>query len=119
MKTIKLFFIAFLACAFVNSFSQLNNHQSIISSKTESFKVWGNCSNCKSRIEKTAKTDGVSKADWNINTQILTVTYNPDKVKIDDIQKKIAGIGHDTEKFKADDKAYGKLPMCCQYERKK
>jgi cation transport ATPase len=119
MKTIKLFFIAFMAWAFVNTFAQMQDHQSMSSVKTETFKVWGNCGTCKARIEKAAKIEGVSKADWDKNTQILTVTYNPDKVKSDDLQKKIASVGHDTEKYKADDKAYDKLPMCCQYERKK
>jgi len=36
-----------------------------------------------------------------------------------DIQKKIAATGDDTQKYKADDIAYAKLPGCCQYERKK
>jgi mercuric ion binding protein len=119
MKTIKLFFVAFMALTFVNSFAQMNDHDATSNTKTETFKVWGNCGTCKARIEKAAKIDGVSKADWDKNTQILTLSYNPDKVKSDDVQKKIAGVGHDTEKFKADDKVYNKLPMCCQYERKK
>lgn len=34
-------------------------------------------------------------------------------------RKKIAAVGHDTEKFEADDKVYEKLPGCCLYERKK
>jgi hypothetical protein len=26
-------------------------------------------------------------------------------------------VGHDTEKYRADDKAYAKLPGCCKYDR--
>ena len=36
-----------------------------------------------------------------------------------DYEKKIAAVGHDTEKYLADDKVYEKLPGCCHYERKK
>ncbi len=33
--------------------------------------------------------------------------------------KKLASVGHDTEKYKADDKAYNALDECCKYERRK
>ena len=106
-----------------SSFAQMNmqmhDHSKMVSAtKTETIKVWGNCGMCKARIEKTAKVDGVSKALWDAKTQILTLTYDPSKVKTDDIQKKIAAVGHDTEMFKADDKAYDALPGCCKYDRK-
>lgn len=96
----------------------MNDHHSMGANKTETFKVWGNCEQCKARIEKAAHLNGVITADWNVGSKILTLTYNPDKVKIDDVQKKIADVGHDTEKYKADDKVYDKLPACCQYSRK-
>ena len=86
--------------------------------KTEKFKVYGNCGMCKKRIEKAAAIDGVTKADWNVETKIMTVTYNADKTDTAAIQKKIAAVGHDTEKQKAADSVYNKLPGCCQYERK-
>ena len=81
--------------------------------KTDTFKVYGNCGMCKKRIEKAAKTEAVSSAVWNVETKIMTITYDAAKVSTDDIQKKIAAVGHDTEKFKADDKVYEKLPGCC------
>lgn len=86
--------------------------------KTDTVKVYGNCGMCKERIEKAATFDGVTKADWNEDTKILTVTYNADKVKLEDIQKKVAAVGHDTEKFAAENDTYRKLPGCCKYERK-
>lgn len=91
----------------------------MISTKTESIKVWGNCGMCKARIEKAVKVDGVTKASWNTKTKMLSLVYDPSKITNDDLQKKIAAVGHDTEKFKADDKAYAKLDDCCKYERKK
>ncbi len=86
--------------------------------KTEKFKVYGNCGMCKNRIEKAAAIDGITKADWNVETKIMTVTYNSSKTDTAAIQKKIAAAGHDTEKEKAADSVYSKLPGCCRYERK-
>ncbi|GAA0564192.1 hypothetical protein GCM10009415_53170 [Chitinophaga japonensis] len=88
------------------------------SAKTETFKVYGNCNMCKKRIEKAMTVDGVTKADWNVETKIMTVSYDPAKINNDAIQQKIAAAGHDTEKKNADDAVYAKLPGCCQYERK-
>ncbi|MGC8824758.1 MAG: heavy-metal-associated domain-containing protein [Bacteroidales bacterium] len=87
--------------------------------KTETIKVWGNCESCKKRIENAAKTEGVAKAVWDIKTKMLTLTYNPAKTSSDKVQKQIAAVGHDTEKYKADDKTYNSLPSCCKYERNK
>ena len=74
---------------------------------------------CKERIETAAKVEGVTKADWDKSTKMLSLVYNPAVVKSDDIQKKIAAVGHDTEKYKTTDAVYAKLPGCCKYERKK
>lgn len=87
------------------------------STKTESIKVWGNCNMCKTRIEKAAKVDGVSKVSWDTKTKMLTLVYDPSKITSDNIQMKIAAVGHDTEKFRAEDKAYTKLDDCCKYDR--
>ena len=87
--------------------------------KTDTVKVWGNCDMCKNHIEKAAKKAGAEKASWNKKTKILVVTYDPAATTNDDIQKKIASVGYDTEKFTADEKAYKNLDECCQYDRKK
>jgi len=108
MKTVKFLVIAIAAMLMVtNSFAQ--------TTKTETIKVSGNCGMCKSRIEAAAKVDGVTKADWNKETKMLTLAYDPSKVKSDDVQKKIAAVGHDTEKYKAETKTYNGLPGCCKY----
>lgn len=86
--------------------------------KKEEFKVFGNCGMCESRIEKaTSDLDGVSSADWNKETKMLAVTFDEEEVKLDDIHKAIAKVGHDTEKEKASDQIYNALPGCCQYDR--
>jgi len=119
MKTIKLF----LAILLVTSFGAYSSAQTTSNAseklKSETFKVAGNCDMCKTRIEKAVKEEGVSSADWSTKTKILTVTFDPSKTNIDALEKKIASVGHDTDKFKASDEAYAKLPGCCKYERMK
>lgn len=87
------------------------------SEKTDSFKVSGNCNMCKKRIEKAALTDGVTKAGWNVETKMMTITYDAAKTSNETIQKRIAAAGHDTEKQKAADSTYSQLPGCCRYDR--
>jgi copper chaperone CopZ len=82
----------------------------------EIFKVSGNCEMCKARIDKTAKSiAGVKSADWNVDTKILTVSFDAKKTKLSEIQKAIAKVGHDNIGGKADAKIYDDLPACCQY----
>jgi len=86
--------------------------------KTEKIKVYGNCGQCKTRIEKAAKSvDGVSQAMWNEKNEILTVTFDSAKTTTMKIEDAIAKVGHDTENMKATDKAYNALPGCCKYDR--
>lgn len=86
--------------------------------KTEKIKVLGACGMCETRIEKTVKNiDGVSKADWSKDSKILEVTFNDAKANVDKIEKALADVGHDTEKYKASDSVYEKLPACCHYDR--
>jgi mercuric ion binding protein len=86
--------------------------------KTERFKVAGNCGMCEARIEKAAKSvDGVTVADWNKESKMIEVSFDADKTNVEKIQKAIAGVGHDTGLFRADDATYDKLPGCCKYER--
>jgi mercuric ion binding protein len=86
---------------------------------TTTFKVSGNCSSCKKHIETAAHVPGVTKVTWNKDTKILTLVYDPAKVTPDDVQKRIAAVGYDTPKYRADEKAYNALDECCQYDREK
>lgn len=116
MKTVKIIIVAFLAIALgSNLYAQMHDHSKMTNSKTETLQVSGNCDMCKARIEKAAKVDGVSKAEWSTKTKTLSVTFDPAKTTMDKVGKKVAGAGHDNEKMKADDKIYGSLPKCCQY----
>jgi periplasmic mercuric ion binding protein len=107
MKTI--LFISLFSLISLSSFSQ--------SVKTTDIKVYGNCGMCESRIEKAAKIDGVTSAEWSQETKMLTLQYDAQKVSLDDVHQKIADAGHDTEKVHSSDETYNSLPACCHYER--
>ncbi len=87
---------------------------------SDTIKVSGVCSMCKKRIETAVYgLPGIKTASWDENTQLLFVSYNTKKTNNDAIQKRIAGIGHDTEKYKATEKAYNTLHHCCRYREDK
>lgn len=86
--------------------------------KTEKFKVYGNCDLCKSKIEKAALgTEGVTTANWNKESKMIVVSFNTKKTTIHKIHMAIAKVGYDTEMCKAKDETYNALPGCCKYER--
>jgi periplasmic mercuric ion binding protein len=120
MRSVKLLFtVLFIVVLGLNASAQKDVNLKISPTKTDTFKVWGNCSMCKARIEKAVKADGAVNADWNIKSKMLTVTFDPSKTNVDAFSKKLAQVGHDTEKYKADNKVYDGLDACCHYERAK
>jgi copper chaperone CopZ len=120
MKTFKLFSTVLLTVVFaLNATAQTHDHSKMVAAKTETFKVLGNCEMCKARIEKAVKAEGATNADWDVKTKMLTVTFEPAKTSVDGLSKKLAAVGHDTEKYKATDKAYDALDACCKYPRGK
>jgi mercuric ion binding protein len=82
---------------------------------TTTLTVKGNCHDCKKRIENAADIHGVKSCEWNDETRVATITYNSAKVGMPEIEEAIAKHGYDTENVRADEKAYSKLPKCCQY----
>lgn len=86
-------------------------------SKTEKINVSGNCGMCKKKIETALKVPGVSTAEWNKTTKVLTVSYDAGKITNDQVQQKVAAAGYDTPKFKASKETYERLDDCCQYDR--
>lgn len=69
MKLIKYSLVALLAIIFgITASAQTHNpnmNMKMVNTKTEIFKVWGNCGMCKARIEKAVKEEGATSADWN------------------------------------------------------
>lgn len=88
--------------------------------KTDTIKVYGNCEMCKEKIEGSLKKkDGIISKKWDVKANMLTVTYDTDKVTIKQIGEKIAAAGYDNEYASAPDNAYNSLHHCCKYERPK
>ena len=122
MKKLNLIFAVLLILvisAGATAQAQDQGKNSSPSVKTESFKVSGNCSMCKDRIEKAVKDEGATSGSWDSKTKLLTVSYDPSKTNTDALSKKLASVGHDNDKYKAPDDVYAKLPGCCHYERAK
>jgi copper chaperone CopZ len=92
-------------------------HAQIKNSKTETVKIYGNCGMCETKIEKAGTIKKVVKVDWNQETQMATLTYDTTKTNQDEILKRIALVGYDSDKFLAPDDVYNTLHGCCQYER--
>jgi copper chaperone CopZ len=70
---------------------------------------------CKERIEKNLTlTKGIKEAVLDLDTKVVTISYNPKKIKPADIKSVIIKTGYDADDIMADDKAHDKLPECCQ-----
>lgn len=104
--------IAFFAVLFfISSFIHAQENKVV----EAEFKVLGNCGQCKTRIEKAMKIKEVKFARWDKNTKILKVAYQSPGITVDSLMHRVAIVGHDTEKYKADNAVYAKLPACCLY----
>ena len=88
-------------------------------SDTTRFKVSGNCEMCKETIEEAVDVKGVSFAEWNEETGMMTVVYNPEKINESRIHTLISEAGYDTDKVKAKQEVYDDLPKCCKYRKTK
>lgn len=122
MKTIKVLFVMLVALVtFQTVNAQSDKSQRTPGIKKQTIKVFGTCDMDKRRIEKASATvDGVKSATWDIETQTLTIKFSVFKKDVaDNVQKKIASAGNDTEKYKADEAAYRQLPECCRYKKEK
>ncbi|WET51276.1 DUF3347 domain-containing protein [Chryseobacterium indologenes] len=112
MKSLsKIVMVISVLLSSINSFAQIKN------AKTETVKIYGNCGMCKATIEKAGNVNKVASVEWNKDTKMATLTYDSDKTNQDEILKRIALAGYDSEKFLAPDDVYAKLPGCCQYDR--
>jgi copper chaperone CopZ len=112
MKSLsKIVMVITVLLSTVNSFAQTKN------AKTETVKIYGNCEMCKTTIEKAGNVKNIATVEWNKDTKMATINYDSKKTNQDEILKRIALAGYDSEKFLAPDDVYTKLPGCCQYSR--
>lgn len=83
--------------------------------QTDTLAVTGVCEMCQKRIEKAAFIKGVKLAEWDKNTQKLSVIYKTKNTNLDQIATAVALAGHDNGKKNAPNSAYAELPDCCAY----
>ncbi len=73
------------------------------------------CGMCKATIEKgMAYEKGVEKATLDVDSKILTVTYNPQKTSVDKLKKAVNELGYDADDAPATPRAYDRLDACCK-----
>lgn len=124
MKTVKYITILCILIALTSCGEKTNNDENKVLTSvsngitTSVFKVWGNCDMCKETIEGSLKVEGVTSADWNVDSKMISVSFDSTKISLDQIQKHIASVGYDNVKYTAEDKVYNELHECCQYDRK-
>lgn len=85
--------------------------------KKETVKISGNCDMCEETIEKAGNLKKIASIDWNKDTKLATISYDDKKTNKEEILKRIALAGYDSESFLAPEDAYKNLPECCQYKR--
>lgn len=86
-------------------------------SATETLKVKTSavCDMCKARLEKSlAYEKGVQAATLDVPSQVLTVTYRPDKTTPTALRTAVQQTGYDADQQTADARAYDRLPDCCK-----
>ncbi|MEG6566434.1 heavy metal translocating P-type ATPase [Thermoanaerobacterium saccharolyticum] len=73
-------------------------------SEKAALKITGmTCASCAARIEKGLKNlEGIDEANVNLAVEKATVVYDPTKVNIDDMTKKIEDLGYGVVRDKAD-----------------
>ena len=87
--------------------------------KTETVKIYGNCGMCETRIENAGNIKNQSNVDWDKETKMANISYDSLKTSKEEILKRIALAGYDSDIFLAPQDTYSNLPICCQYERAK
>lgn len=119
----KIILIAVIACCMTTIHAQEVKHDEAKTSeikynknKIVTFQVNGTCGMCKKRIEKAAySVKGVKSAEWHADHKDIYLIIDETKCSLEDVQKAIAKVGHDTEKIKATDEDYAKIHECCKY----
>lgn len=89
----------------------------IKNTKTVDVKISGNCGMCKKTIEKAGNEADFAKVVWNKETKVATLTFDETKTNKEEILKRVAKAGYDSEFFKAKTEDYDNLHGCCQYDR--
>jgi mercuric ion binding protein len=77
------------------------------------------CEMCKETMEKAmAYEKGVKEANLDVDSKILTVTFDPKKTSAEKIKTAVTKTGYDADEMKAEARAYDNLHACCKKEVK-
>ena len=83
--------------------------------KVAKIKTSAVCEKCKARIERNlGLSKGVKESNLDLDTKVVTVTYNSKKTNLDAIMATIINTGYDADDQLANKKAHDKLPDCCK-----
>ncbi|WKW47392.1 DUF3347 domain-containing protein [Myroides sp. JBRI-B21084] len=110
MKSINIL-VAITLLPLFSAISQINN------AKTENIKIFGNCGMCETKIEKAGNLKKTAHIDWDKETKNAKIVYDTLKTDLNEILKRIAIAGYDSNEFLAPDEKYQHLPDCCKYKR--
>jgi copper chaperone CopZ len=114
MKKASLFF-AFMFMSLSFAFAQKT--KSVEPAEVQ-IKTSAVCGMCKSKIERDLSYEkGVISSNLEVQTQIVTVKYNPKKTNPEKIRKAISKTGYDADGVPANPKAYEKLDACCKKDK--
>jgi copper chaperone CopZ len=106
-RTLTLLVALFL---FVGFSIAKSNDDKVVKVKTSAI-----CDMCKERLEKNVGlSKGVKEATLDLDTKVMTVTYNAKKTDAEAIKAVITKTGYDADGQEADQKAHDKLPKCCR-----
>ncbi|MCB9361210.1 MAG: heavy-metal-associated domain-containing protein [Flavobacteriales bacterium] len=107
--------IAILVVAIFSVTGTTVKAQSSRETKKIEIKTSAQCEMCKERLEKAfAYEKGVKSSELDVKTAVFTVEYLPSKTTPEKLQVAVTKVGYDADSLKADEKAYNKLPNCCQ-----
>lgn len=109
------YLIAILTIAILSVTGTTIKAQSSRETKKIEIKTSAQCEMCKERLEKAfAYEKGVKSSSLEVETAIFTVEFLPNKTTPEKLQLAVTKVGYDADSLKADEKAYNKLPDCCQ-----
>lgn len=115
MKTIKLITSSvFVFILMFASQTKLNAQEKATTAELK-VKTSAVCDMCKETIEKNlAFEKGIKKSVLDVDSKVVTVTYNPQKISPEKIRLAISKIGYDADEIPANKKAHDKLDDCCK-----
>ncbi|MBT6236684.1 MAG: ATPase [Bacteroidetes bacterium] len=81
---------------------------------TQKILVKGECGKCKDKIEAALDIPGISFAEWDKETKMLTIRYNDKKISESQIHTTISNLGYATSTMAANPEAQAALDNCCK-----